>query len=62
MYDDLECFFKKRYFSFIVWINVGLYWLVKCMVVMSCFDIVFIFMDIYIVYVYIFDKLSKKDE
>lgn len=62
MYDDLECFFKKGYFSFIVWINVGLYWLVKCMVVMSCFDIVFIFMDIYIVYVYIFDKLSKKDE
>lgn len=62
MYDELECFFKKGYFSFIVWINVGLYWLVKCMVVMSCFDIVFIFMDIYIVYVYIFDKLSKKDE
>lgn len=62
MYDDLECFFKKGYFSFIVWINVGLYWLVKCLVVMSCFDIVFIFMDIYIVYVYIFDKLSKKDE
>lgn len=62
MYDELECFFKKGYFSFIVWINVGLYWLVKFMVVMSCFDIVFIFMDIYIVYVYIFDKLSKKDE
>lgn len=62
MYDELECFFKKGYFSFIVWINVGLYWLVKCLVVMSCFDIVFIFMDIYIVYVYIFDKLSKKDE
>lgn len=62
MYDELECFFKKGYFSFIVWINVGLYWLVKCMVVMSCFDIVFIFMDIYIVYVYIFDKLSKRDE
>lgn len=62
MYDELECFFKKGYFSFIVWINVGLYWLVKCMVVMGCFDIVFIFMDIYIVYVYIFDKLSKKDE